>query len=218
MSAKITLATQKSTGLVVHIDEVDVNFRDDFRCRECAVDLTVVKSKPRKKEWHFRHPPEPVCAGGRDTALHDYAVQLLLENTQIKLTESLNIEYSEPRTEVTILGFRSDVTGKFQNEEVHFEVFVTHDLGDEKILMYNDNKVKCVRIDLSESSLLSASPDTIREAVLNSCDNKRLIYWDGKEKSKNEFGLMELLLVVAAAIGLKFLFSSKRKPRNRRKT
>jgi hypothetical protein len=222
MSATTTLVKQKSTGRTVHINDVDVADRQDFCCSGCGKDVVVVKSDARIRDWHFRHPPDEVCTGGRDTALHDYAVQILLESDSISLTKSLHIQYSEPRKEVYIYGKRSDVTVKFGGEDVHFEVVVTHDLDEEKIALYKTNKAKCVRIDLTETSLLSAIPETIQEVVLKDIRVKSLIYWNDeiqKEKLKEGFSLKDILVLgitlTAILVAVKKLFKPKRTTRQR---
>ena len=68
---------------------------------------------------------------------------------------------------------------------MHFEVFVTHDLSKEKIQFFEDNKIKCVRIDLSNPDLLTASQETIKNKVLNQYHNKILIYWENNIVTNN---------------------------------
>jgi hypothetical protein len=218
MSATTTLAKQKSTGRTVHINDVDVADRQDFCCSGCGKDVVVVKSDARKRDWHFRHPPDEICNGGRDTALHNYAVQILLESDSISLAKTLHIQYTEPRKEVYISGKRSDVTVKFEGEDVHFEVVVTHDLDEEKTALYKTNKTKCVRIDLTEKSLLSALPETIKEVVFKDVKVKRLIYWNDEienEKLTEGFSLKDILVLgitlTAILVAVKKLFKPKRK-------
>ncbi len=87
--------------------------------------MIIVKSKAMKKEWHFWHSEKTLCTGSRDTALHNYAMQVLMERKVIMITKKLSITYIEPRREVVILGMRSDVAVKYENEDVHFEIFVS---------------------------------------------------------------------------------------------
>ena len=140
MSATITLAKEKETGLIQHINDVVKEKGLLYRCVGCDKEVIVVKSKPRKKEWHFRHKVESSCTGGRDTALHDYAVQILINNSAVKVSKKLEITYTNPRKEVSFLGKRSDVTVTYENKDIHFEVYVTHDLDPEKIDIYKNYK------------------------------------------------------------------------------
>lgn len=135
-----------------------------------------------------------------------------MENTFISISKKLQIVYTWPRKEITIFGKRSDVTVDYGNEDVHFEVFVTNDLSPEKHTIYKTNKVKCIRIDLSEPELLTASPEKIKEAVLNQYRNKKIIYWQGEvlkpyAENESDFAWKHLLITIGAFIGLKFLFN-----------
>jgi predicted RNA-binding Zn-ribbon protein involved in translation (DUF1610 family) len=221
MSATITLAKQESTGRVLHINDVLKEQRTGFYCVGCGKEMIVVKSEARKKEWHFRHSEETLCTGSRDTALHNFAVQLLMDNSGITISKKLQIAYSDQRKEITVFGKRSDVAVKYENEDVHFEVFVTHDLDKEKIDIYKNNKIKCVRIDLSEPELLTAPPEKIKEAVLNQYKNKTVIYWQDEivkpyESNESDFSWKHVLIVVGAFIGLRFLYNHFFKPKRRK--
>ncbi|MBS0647226.1 MAG: hypothetical protein JSR97_11660 [Verrucomicrobia bacterium] len=208
MSATITLAKQETTGLVQHINDVSKEKGLLYRCVGCGKEMIVVKSEARKRDWHFRHTLESACAGGRDTALHDYAVEILMDNAAVRVSKALHFEYVNPRKEVAVFGKRSDVTVKYDNEDVHFEVFVTHDLDQEKIGMYKANKIKCVRINLSNPELLSASPESIKETVLNQYKYKTIIYWEDEpvRHKPESFNLANIFLGILAAIGLVYLF------------
>ena len=176
MSATISISKHEATNRFVHINDVNDD-RTGFTCSGCGKELVVVKSEARKKDWHFRHFVETLCTGDRDTALHDYAEQIIMENTEISISEKININYFNPRWHVTFFNKFSDVTVTYENKDVHFEVFVTHDLDKEKIDTYKNNKIKCVRINLSYPELLSASPEKIKDELLNQHENKTIIYW-----------------------------------------
>ena len=210
MSATITLAKQESTGRTLHINDVLKEQRTDFYCVGCGKEMIVVKSEARKKDWHFRHSEETLCTGNRDAALHNFAVQVLMENAAISISKKLRIPYSDPKKEIAVFGKRSDVTVKYDNEDVHFEVFVTHDLDKGKIDIYKTNKVKCVRIDLSDPELLAAPPEKIKEAVLYQYKNKTFVYWQDEtfpiQQDNNEGrNIGNILLGLLAAIGIGFL-------------
>ena len=220
MSATIIIARDISTGRIFHIDDVDKNEGASFECCECRQKLSPVKTEARGKDWHFRHLQTADIAKCRSTALHDFAVQVVMENAVISISKKLQIAYSVPRKEVTLFGKRSDVAVKYENEDVHFEIFVTHDLDKEKIDIYKVNKVKCVRIDLSEPSLLTASPEKIKETVLNQYKNKTVVYWQDEilkpyEATQSDFSFKHVLILIGAFIGLRFLYNHFFKPKRR---
>lgn len=210
MSATIILAKQEPTGFIQHIYEVDKKQRLIFTCVGCGKEMVVVKSESRKKDWHFRHNVESNCTADRDRALHDYAVQVLMDNAEVRISKKLQIAYSNPQKEVSIFGKRSDVTVTNENEEVHFEIFVTHDIDQEKVAIYKSNKVKSVRIDLSEPDLLTAMPERIKDEVLIQYKNKTIVYWQDetlpvRQENKEGFKMVKILLGLITAIGIGFL-------------
>lgn len=212
MSATITIARDVLIGRIFHTVNVHKTNGSSFECCECRQKLSPVKTEARGKDWHFRHLQNTDIAKCRSTALHDFAVQVLMENIGIAISKKLMITYDEPRTKVTVFGKRSDVTVNYENEAVHFEVFVTHDLDQQKIDIFKANKVKCLRIDLSTPELLTASPEKIKDAVLNQYSNKTIIYWQDEvlkpyAESESEFSLGHVLITIGPFIGLKFLFN-----------
>ncbi len=221
MSATITIARDISTGRIFHIDDVDKNNGASFECCECRQKLSPVKTEARGKDWHFRHLQTADITKCRSTALHDFAVQVIMDNTVISISKKLQIAYTNPRKEVTVFSKRSDVTVYHDNEDVHFEVFVTNDLSQDKHTIYKTNKVKCVRIDLSEPSLLTASPEKIKETVINQYKNKTVVYWQDEilkpfESTQADFSLKYVLILIGAFLGLRFLYNHffKTKKRN----
>lgn len=132
----------------------------------------------------------------------------------------MEIVYTDPRKEVAVFGKRSDVAVNYANEDVHFEVFVTNDLSPEKHSIYKTNKVKCVRIDMSELALLTASPGKIKETVLNQYKNKTVVYWQDEilkpyEATQSDFSFKHVLILIGAFIGLRFLYNHFFKPKRR---
>lgn len=93
MAVLISLAKSEGTGVITHIRDVDKSLADTFSCVKCGQSLIPVKSKERKKDWHFRHSVESSCSGDREIALHKYAIQILIENSEIVLTKDISINY-----------------------------------------------------------------------------------------------------------------------------
>jgi hypothetical protein len=221
MSAKITLAIEKSTGRMTHINEAAKSSK--FISVSNGKELIPVKSQARKKDWHFRQKEDSFYNDDRDLALHRYIVQIIMENCAINISDDLRLNYTEPRKEVAIFGKRSDVTVRYNGEEVHFEVVVTHDLDIEKINVYKHNKIKCVRMDFSDPQLLNAQPEKIRDEVLNNYKNKSIIYWQDEKvieyiPESTYFNWNTLFVFVIVGLLIKYLipFSIKRKRRHKR--
>lgn len=200
MGATIILAKESSTRCVKHINEVERG-SNEFLCVGCSKEMVVVKSVARKRDWHFRHKIDTDCNGARDKALHDFAVQVLLESEKIIIKKNLSINYSNPRKEVTVFGKRSDVTAMYNERDIHFEVFVTHDLEKDKIALYQKNQILCVKIDLSDLYNLPLSANEIRNKVLNYPNNKTLIYWPSSHIENASDPDNTILLALIAFIG-----------------
>lgn len=203
MSATIILAKNLTAGTIQHINDVDRGKEIYFTCVGCGKEMIAVKSVARKRDWHYRHKIESDCAGARDTALHDYAVQTLMDSKRIFIRRNFCIEYSNPRKEVSVLGKRSDVTVSYNSSELHFEVFVTHDLDSEKIALYQLNKILCVKIDLSYLINIPASPIEIRNAVLENHLNKKIIFWlpsTINPVSKTQNPILKVIVVILGVL------------------
>lgn len=161
----------------MHVEDVVKKTGDGYRCTVCESQLIVVKSEARKRDWHFRHQEDAICAGTRNDFLHEFAKQVVADNTSIMIAQSKRIGYSNPRMEAAFQSYWSDVLIDSEDKDVHVEIVVTHDLGTEKTRAYEKSNTKCVRIDLTEPALLTADKQAIIDAVLNQWDNKTLIGW-----------------------------------------
>lgn len=218
MSAKFPIAKYKNgekyIRLVIDDYKKEIFYGDDnkFVCCDCPSLMTPVKSKLRKKDWHFRHK-SPQAITCRSTAIHDYAVEVLNKNTKVILSRDKTIEYSVVGLEQRISdsSYKSDISVEVLNEILHFEVYVTHDLGEEKRNYYEEKKIKCVRINLSDEEWLSASFENIKDEVLNHYKRKELIGWDNEVVlKKDDDGLKirpdQIILGFIAIAGLRWLF------------
>lgn len=183
MSASISIAKEKIKGTITHIDEVNKKEDNIYVCCECGNKLIPVKTEARGKDWHFRHPTSYNINVCRDRALHDYAVQLISNNTAIELPNLGVTSYNYVQKEAWITpSFRSDAMIKFEENDqiLHIEVFVTNDISPEKRKEYINNKIQCIRIDLSDKWLKTADKVVIRKSVLNTLTNKSWVYFPQK--------------------------------------
>lgn len=179
MSRSTIFGKISSSEMTLHIDEVQKELHQTFTCGECGSELIPVKSVARKKDWHFRHTNESNLLVCRQRGLHDFAQQLLLESNEIQISKKLRINYSNPEKEMWLeKRYRSDVAVNYEENILHFEVYVTSDLGLDKINYYNENLIKCLKIDLSDKKYLTMSRESIADTVLNSIHNKTMYGWE----------------------------------------
>jgi hypothetical protein len=77
-----------------------------------------------------------------------------------------------------LISFVPDVSVKYSERELHFEVVVYNDLNADKKLYYQSNKINCIKIDLTNSELLTAPPEQIKYSVLEDKNNKAFVQWN----------------------------------------
>lgn len=214
MSANISIAKSVKSGKYVHINDVEKR-QDDFVCT-CGSNLIPIKSEERKKDWHFRHNINTEIASCRSSALHNYCVQLINDNSEITIDKDLKIFYSVQGTEIWIDNlYRSDITINDNGKLIHIEVYVTHDLSTEKAAFYKSNKIHSLKVDMSSPELLTASPDVIKDHVLNQYHNKELIYWETSNESQSSNSkdnniLLLVFLAIVSFFGIRMLFNKKK--------
>lgn len=213
MSSKTSFGKISSNGKILHIDDVQKDDKLKFICSECGSELVPIKSVARKKDWHFRHFKESNLIVCKQRGLHDFAEQVLFEASEIQISDSLRIKYTNPKKEAIIWGLRrSDVAVDYEESTLHFEVYVTNNLGVEKVNYYNSNLVKCVKIDLSDKKYLSMSKNDLTDCILNSTHNKIMYGWQSQiEVNSNEESIWakywkEILLSIAALVGIYFIY------------
>lgn len=173
--------TEILSGITFHIDDVQKVLKQEFLCTECGKPVRPIKSTARKKDWHFRHKIKSDQIKCRQTRLHDEAIQILLNATEIRIAKNRRINYivSSNKKDVNLEDrYISDVAAWHNNSILHFEVFVTHDLTPDKSKYYSDKMIRCVKIDLSDKKLLFAPPEKIKNLVLNDYANKSIYGWE----------------------------------------
>ncbi len=174
MSAIFIIGKSIETGLPVHVRNAKNGLACNCVCYECEQRLEAIQDQ---RYWHFRHYDKLNCVGNNETALHQFAKLILCQNSAVDTIKKL-IRYSSPVLEAVCDKYRSDVRVLYENSVLHFEVVVHHDLSQERSAYYQANKINCIRINLRNPDLLSASPDEIRNAVLMERGNKDFIQWN----------------------------------------
>lgn len=180
MSANVVYAKSVLSDKILHINDVTIGSKEEFICCECKNKLIPVKTEKRGKDWHFRHHLDDVdISKCRSKALHDFAVQILMNNNSIVLSKHHKISYSIIGKEVWVnKDYRSDVKVQYASDELHFEVVVTHDLEQHKQDFYESQKIKCCRIDLSDKALFTQPPEFIANLILNEYKKKSFLGWE----------------------------------------
>ena len=179
MSATFTIGKSIDTNLPVHIKNADNGLKCHCVCYECNEKLQAVQGQSENaRAQHYRHDnTNSNCPGNNETALHQFAKLILFESNVID-TSKKKLYYTYPSLETVIDKYRSDVSVKYSELELHFEIVVYSDLKEDKKLHYRSNKINCIKIDLTNPELLTAQPEQIKYAVLEDKSNKTFIQWN----------------------------------------
>lgn len=163
---KLTYALDKS-GKMVYVDDVDNGIECNCLCPECKGKL-VAKNKGKIKEHHFAHSNGMDCPGAQMTALHMLAQQIIEEEKQVMLPDYQG-EYVNKKTEDRVFDrvsleetiktrdgeIRPDcvgyICGKDKKEyRLLIEIFVTHEVDENKSKAIQSSNEYCIEIDLSD--------------------------------------------------------------------
>lgn len=188
----------------MHIDNASNGLSCNCVCLKCGEKLEAVQGAIRTK--HFRHHNNKECEGSQETALHELGKQILVENTQIQVPKYGPITYSHPKAEQRIEKIRPDVSAQYQEHSIYFEIFVSHMVDDKKDAYIKEKQFKCVEIDLSSEK--SSNYDEIKQNVIESINNKRIIFWELQpviQTNNNSGCVLQIVALFALMFGLIWL-------------
>ncbi len=219
--AQFLLGKEKNTNKIISISEALNGLSCNCVCPKCGEVVMAVQGK--KNEWHFRHYDESVCKGGQETALHEMAKQIIIENSAIHIPTYGHISYSNPVKEKSINSFvRPDVTVNLDDEKcLYVEILVSNPVDSEKEKFYCDHCYNCIEINLKGYEFTSKD-ELVKEVLFNDL-NKKIIYWQKKIINKPEETPVEdsnfLLkgLAFLGVIGVGYMMFGPKKKQKKRK-
>ncbi|RDI11262.1 competence protein CoiA family protein [Flavobacterium sp. AG291] len=213
MNQNIKYGYHEPTGKVVHIFAARNGLSCQCRCFECNEKLEAVQGT--KKEWHFRHNSTSSCKGGPETALHQLAKQIIVENAEIKLPQTI-LTYTNAFMEQRLGQFTPDVTVSSRQGKVYFEICVTHTIDNPKEQFYRNSEMKSIEIDLRQTAR-DITPEKLKRQLLDSAQYKRYIYWYPEDeqnavshKLESDNNLLRWICLIAAAAGFRYYFLRRR--------
>jgi hypothetical protein len=181
--------------VVRHVDEVERGLACGCRCPVCH--QPVMAKQGEIKEWHFAHASGADCLNAGETALHMAAKQILLSERGLTVPEVvLSANYKLPdgregsatvrrseawidmidvKSEVRFGNFKPDIVGYFSGSIIFIEIAVSHFVDDEKRSKLADASVATLEINLSAIARDEVSWSTLKEAVIDSVENKHWI-------------------------------------------
>ena len=183
MTKTITIAFHKPTGLFKHIDNINPSekgLRSNCYCLKCDEKLqAVLEFQDKNRIKFFRHDANPDCEGSQETALHELAKQILLDNLYIATKEHGIISYSGAIAEKRLEQKRPDVTATHDNKPIYFEVYVSHavDIGKEKFFVGGRHR----SLEINLSNCTTSRFAEIKRLVLEETSNKKIFFWQDEQ-------------------------------------
>jgi competence protein CoiA len=179
MSNTIKIAIHKPTEQFIHVDNIestDKETRNHCYCLMCDEKLeAVLEFKDKNRIKFFRHNKNPNCEGSQETALHELAKQILVENIHISIRDHGTVTYSNAIAEKRFEKIRPDVSAKYKEQPIFFEIYVSHAVDSGKEKFFIDGKFKSVEINLSNCT--ASSFDEIKKMVLEQTELQTVFYW-----------------------------------------
>jgi hypothetical protein len=199
------LAVDKKSGAVVSIQEVPNGLSCHCICPDCK--KTFVAVQGQKNDWHFRHYEETNCKGGQETALHQLAKEIILTNSRLDIPTYGTIIYESPHAEMPFQKIIPDVTAKIIDENLFFEIHVTHAVDERKKKFYTDGEHKSIEIDLRNYTFTTR--ENLAFHVLSNIGNKHIIFWKKKvvaTAGPDYSWILWIAIVIFTYFGMKGLF------------
>lgn len=226
MSNPIKIAIHKPTEKFIHIDSInpkDKELRKNCYCLKCDEKLqAVLEFQDIDRIKFFRHDLNPNCEGSQETALHELAKQILLDNLYVTTKEYGRISFSDAVPEKRLEQKRPDITATYDNRKIYIEVYVSHAVDSGKKKFFVDKKKRSLEINLSDYT--TSDEKEIKRLVLDEVYNKEIFYWQD-EKQIEEKAVQnlwtqlynfvskywkEILGVVLSFIALRYIFKRKK--------
>ena len=187
-------------GKTVHISEVESGLKCECICPACGERL--IARKGTKVSHHFAHKSTVECEYGYQTSLHLAAKDIISEHRQICLPALfLNIVGSGKRVlieEAQIIQVSEVVLEKKINDiipdillitdvgKLILEIYVTHEIDDEKKKNIKRLNIPTLEIDLSKLDR-NITREELTEALIKETENKNWIYNGKREQTYKRF-------------------------------
>lgn len=170
---------------LIHISEAKNGDACGCICPYCKSQLTARQGKVNS--WCFAHKNKEECAYGQETALHQFAKELLAEHMRMKVPsplpkkyEDTYISFDKVELEKRLGDIIPDVLlykGQSPDEKLLLvEIKVTHAVDYIKLKKLKDAKLSAVEIDLSDIDFQNFDKESIEDQIINKVNKKRWLY------------------------------------------
>ena len=166
-------------------------------CPYCKVDL--IARQGQKKEHHFAHKNNKNCTGGRMTALHILAQNVLVETKQVMLPEYKSWYNPQPAILKTFDRVEKEET--CQNEDsnrrpdcigyndskggnIWIEIYCRHKIDETKRAEIRAQQQYCIEIDFSDLLKTNYTQNDVKKRLLDTSHREWICcpVWDAEEE------------------------------------
>lgn len=200
MHHKLRYAIKNSN--LISIDEVEKGLACNCTCPACG--STLIARKGDIKVHHFAHYKADECNRCVETSLHLLAKEILMEELVIKLPalyldfgkqtykmkelifDERSFEFDNVYIEKKIDDIVPDIILEYQGNKLLVEIFVTHNIDDEKLHKIERMGISTLLIDLSEFEI-DTSKVLLKDIIINSTEHKKWVYNKKERAIYNRF-------------------------------
>lgn len=196
-----TFALNKN-GRIVGVDDVERGKACECFCPKCRE--PVIARQGEQRVWHFAHESGGDCAGSAETALHEAAKQVVLDERRL-LVPALEVrdqyvlpngrrgvgaaslpsdiwDLDDARDEVVVGAIKTDVFATHREEPLLIEVAVTHFVDDDKLAKIQTIGIPCLEIAVDAGRVGAWTWETLRATVLDDPLNRQWVFHPGMEQ------------------------------------
>lgn len=201
MKAKFSYGSNINSGVIQHISEVPNGLKCECQCVECKGNL-IAANQGEKQIPHFRHQNITNCKGGQESAIHEYAKQIVQEANSILLEKGNYFDYQSSSIEEPFHDIQPDVIIRNSNNEIWIvEIAVTHFIDKIKNSKIHEKKINCIEIDLSKEPR-DIEPNALKKIVLDDHLKRSIIYPTASKRQHNKGCSIGWIFGVASIIFL----------------
>lgn len=191
-------ALQKETESHLRfVDDVPKGLKCNCVCPYCKVDL--MARQGQKREHYFAHKNNNYCTGGRMTALHILAQNVLTETKQVMLPEYKSWYNPHPAKLTTFDRVEKEEVCRNENSmrrpdcigyndskgsNIWIEIYCRHKIDEAKKAEIRKHQLYCIEIDFSDLLKTNYSEEDVRNRLLDSSHSEWICcpVWDAEEE------------------------------------
>lgn len=160
-------------GTLIHVNDVNRGEACNCVCIECGEKL--VARQGDNNQWHFSHKNTTNCHGGRMTALHKLAQQIIQEEKKIRTPRYEDSYYKQEPQIITFdevlveqhiktseIDRRPDCVGVLNGTSLWIEIKVTHEVDEVKQCDIIKENICCMEVDLSDLVEIDYTREQVR--------------------------------------------------------